>query len=430
MGYKIKMVKYFMEEIMKKAGIIFYFFIFLVSLNFILISCGQREKVIEKQMIQISDEELQERNTAIYKTREIRGKERKYLSLDFSRIEKPGSLEEFTQYFHFPPIRQYRTGTCWCFSTISFLESEMKRMGKMEVKLSEMYTVYLEFVEKARRFIKEKGNSYVSHGSEHDAVTARMKEYGTMRASDYTGLLPGQTEHNHGELLREITGYLKFCKENKYWEEEKAIAYVKSILNKHLGKPPDTIEVNGQTITPKEYLEKVLELPLDDYVSFMSLKSLPFYTKGEYKVPDNWWHSKEYHNVPLDDFFNAIVSAIQNGYTVNIGGDVSEPGINGENDIALVPTFDIPRKLIDQDCREFRFTNRTSTDDHAIHIVGYKEMGDYSWFLIKDSGGGAQRGQFKGYYFFRDDYIKLKMLSFMVHKDAVQELLKKFTKAK
>lgn len=414
---------------MKKTGIIFSLCLLLVFLNFILISCGQGERVIEKQMIQISDEELQEKTTAIYKTREIRGKERKYLSFDFSRIERPGSLEEFTQYFHFSPIRQYKTGTCWCFSTISFLESEMFRMGKKEVKLSEMYTVYWEFLEKARRFIKEKGNSYVSHGSEHNAVTARMKEYGTVKASDYTGLLSGQTEHDHDKLLREIRNYLQFCRENEYWEEEKAISYVKSILNKYLGKPPETIEVDGQTMTPREYLENVLALPLDDYVCFMSLKSLPFYTKGEYKVPDNWWHSKDYYNVPLDDFYNALVSAIQNGYTVALGGDISEPGISGENDMAIIPTFDIPRKLIDQDSREFRFTNRTSTDDHAIHIVGYKDMGDYAWFLIKDSGRRAQIGQFKGYYFYRDDYIKLKMLSFMVHKDAVGGLLEKFMEA-
>jgi len=414
---------------MKKIRIIFSLCLLLVFLNFILISCGQGERVIEKQMIQISDEELQEKTTTIYKTREIRGKESKYLSFDFSRIERPGSLEEFTQYFHFSPIRQYKTGTCWCFSTISFLESEMFRMGKKEVKLSEMYTVYWEFLEKARRFIKEKGNSYVSHGSEHNAVTARMKEYGTVKAFDYTGLLSGQTEHDHDILLQEIRNYLQFCRENEYWEEEKAISYVKSILNKYLGKPPETIEVDGQTMTPRGYLENVLALPLDDYVCFMSLKSLPFYTKGEYKVPDNWWHSKDYYNVPLDDFYNALVSAIQNGYTVALGGDISEPGISGENDMAIIPTFDIPRKLIDQDSREFRFTNRTSTDDHAIHIVGYKDMGDYAWFLIKDSGRRAQIGQFKGYYFYRDDYIKLKMLSFMVHKDAVGGLLEKFMEA-
>jgi bleomycin hydrolase len=398
----------------------------MVSLSLMFISCGKKEEVAEKPAEQISDKVLQEKNVAVYKTRKVGGKARKYLSFDFSQVDKPASLKGFVQYFHFPPIRQHRTGTCWCFSTTSFFESEMKRLGKDPVKLSELYTVYWEFVEKARRFIGEKGDSFIAHGSEHNAVIRQMKKYGAVRASDYTGLLSGQTEHDHDKLLQEIRNYLQFCKDNEYWDEEKAISYVISILNKHLGKPPETIDVDGQTLTPKEYLDTVLQLPLDDYVAFISFKSLPFYTKGEFKVPDNWWHSKEYHNVPLDDFYSAIVDASKSGYTAAIGGDISEPGINGEDDVAIVPTFDIPQKLIDQDSREFRFTNRTSTDDHAIHIVGYKEGDGHAWFLIKDSGSSAQKGQFKGYYLYRDDYVKLKILTFMVHKDAVTSLLEKF----
>ena len=420
--------KVFMEDFMKKAYVLIFFFSLLLFFNFGLISCAQKEKGAEKEMIQISDKELQEKDTAIYKTRKVRGKEREYLSFDLSRIEKPGSLDDFNSLFHFPPLRQGNTGTCWCFSTTSFLESEMKRIEKKEVKLSELYTVYWEFVEKARRFIKEKGNSSFDHGSEQNAVTARMKQYGAVRASDYTGLLPGQTEHDHDQLYKEMRNYLQFCKDNEYWDEEKAISYVKSILNKYLGKPPETIEVDGRTITPKEYLDTVLKLPLDDYVCFISFKYLPFYTKGEYKVPDNWWHSQEYHNIPLDEFYDVIVNSIKKGYTVALAGDVSEPGMSGEDDIAVVPTFDLPQQLINQDSREFRFANRTSTDDHAIHIVGYKESPGQTWFLIKDSMASAFKGKFVGYYFYRDDYLKLKMLAFMVHKDAVPEILEKFKK--
>jgi bleomycin hydrolase len=253
-----------------------------------------------------------------------------------------------------------------------------------------------------------------------------MKKHGAVPASAYSGLLPGQTEHDHGSLFRELRNYLTFCKENEYWDEEKAVEYVKSILNKHLGKPPETIEVDGKTMTPKEYLDDVLQLSLDDYVSLMSFKYAPFYTKGEFKVPDNWWHSKEYYNVPLDEFYTAALESLKNGYTVVFGGDISEPGIIGEDDMAVIPTFDTLPQLIDQDSREFRFNNRTSTDDHAIHAVGYKETSDHTWFLIKDSGGSAQRGQFPGYYLYRDDFVKLKMLVATVHKDAISGLLEKF----
>lgn len=404
-------------------------FLLLVVFSFVWSVACQSEKketaAIQKTVIQIGDKEIQTKDEAIYKTREFNGQKREYLSLDFSKIDRPASVFEFQQVFHQPPIRQYRTGTCWCFATTSFLESELKRLGRGEFKLSEMYTVYWEYVEKARRFIKEKGNSFLGEGSEHNAVIARMKQYGAVPESAYTGLLPGKTEHDHSALFAELNNYLEFCKKNQYWDEEKAIAYVKLILNKHLGEPPSVIEVNGQKMTPKEYLEKVLQLPLDDYVCFMSFKYVPFYTKGEYRAPDNWWHSQDYYNVPLDEFYQAIVNALKNGYSVALGGDVSEPGINGEEGLAVIPSFDILPSLIDQDSREFRFYNNTSTDDHAIHAVGITQKGGHTWFLIKDSGAGAHRGPYKGYLFFRDDFVRLKMLTFMVHKDAVADLLKK-----
>lgn len=361
-------------------------------------------------------------NEAIYK--EINGKER--LTTDFSIIEKPKSSTDFKAIMHLPPVRQDTTGTCWCFSSTSFFESELKRLGKEPIKLSEMFTVYYEYLDKCQRFIREKGNSLVSEGSQNNAVINQYKKVGAVRASDYNGLLGTNTAHNHIELVKEIDSYLKYVKSNNLWDEEKSIAYVKLILNKHLGQPPATIIVDGKTITPKEYMDNYLQLPLDDYVVFMSTKSVPFYTKGEYKVPDNWWHSKEYHNVPLDEFYSAIKSAISSGFTVTLAGDVSEAGLNSNEDLAIVPTFDCLPENINQDSREFRFSNGTTTDDHGIHAVGYKKIGKDDWFLIKDSGGTGWRGEEKGYIFYRGDYIKLKMLAFMVHKDAVKDLLKKF----
>jgi bleomycin hydrolase len=406
--------------------------LFLLILFFSLIwssSCKPEKKEAvqaQKVVVQIGDKEIQVKDEAIYKTRESEGRKREYLSLDFSGIDRPAAISDFQQIFHLPPVRQYHTGTCWSFATTSFLESELKRLGRDEIKLSEMYTVYWEYVEKARRFIREKGNSFLGEGSEHNAVVARMKQYGAVPESAYTGLLPGKTEHDHRALFTELENYLDFCKKNEYWDEEKAAAYVKLILNKHLGEPPSVVEINGQKMTPKEYLEKILQLPLDDYVCFMSFKYLPFYTKGEYKAPDNWWHSADYHNVPLDEFYQAIVQVLRNGYSVALGGDVSEPGINGEEGLAIVPSFDLLPSLIDQESREFRFFNHTSTDDHAIHAVGIGQNDGHTWFLIKDSGAGAHRGPYKGYLFFRDDFVRLKVLTFMVHKEAVAELLKKF----
>jgi len=383
-------------------------------------------QVIEKQKIQLGQDDIRDKNPALYEKREFRGEQRQFLTTDFSAIPVPASLDEVTQNFHTPPVRQWNTGTCWCFAATSFMESELHRLGKGEIKLSEMFSVYWQYVEKARRYIQEKGTSSLGQGSEPNAVVQMMKMYGAVRAQDYSGLLPGETTHNHGPLNQEIRNYLALCKQHKYWDEEKAVESVKLILNKHLGVPPEAITVDGREMTPAEYLSDVLELPLDDYVSFMSFKYIPFYTQGKFRVQDNWWQCKQYYNLPLQDFMAGLRGALENGYTAALGGDTSETGKSGEAQIAFIPTFDIHPKLIDQDSREFRYTNRTTTDDHDIHCVGYTDLDDHTYFLIKDSGRGAQSGSFKGYSFLRDDYVKLKIMIYLVHKDAASELLAKF----
>lgn len=387
------------------------------------------EIIIEKQMVQLDESDLREMNPVIYKTRKMNGETSDYISSDWSKIDKPESIEEFSAQDHNSPVRQWWTSTCWCFSTVSMLESELIRQGRGEFKLSEMYIAYWEFVEKARGYIQKKGDQRFTAGSEHNAVFLRMEQYGAVPVEAYTGLLEGETEFNHGPMFKEMRAYLEFCKTNEYWDEDKAVAYIRSILDKHMGRPPETFPFDGREITPVEYFQDILKINTSDYVSLMSFKSVPFYTKAEFKVPDNWWHSTDYHNVPLDVFFGALDNALRNGYTVALGGDTSEPGKCGEADIAVVPTFDIHPKMINQDSREFRFSNRTSTDDHAIHAVGIADRGEHTWFLIKDSGSSAQQGQFKGYYFFRDDYIKLKMLVITLHRDSVADILAEFEKS-
>jgi bleomycin hydrolase len=142
-------------------------------------------------------------------------------------------------------------------------------------------------------------------------------------------------------------------------------------------------------------------------------------------VPDNWAHTTDYLNVPLDDWYAALKHAVQKGYTVAIGGDVSEPGYQGAENIAIVPAFDLPAEAITQSAREFRFTNHTTEDDHGLHVVGYLNQKGHDWFLVKDSARSSQRGKFPGYYFYRGDYVKLKMLTFMVSKEAVKDVMAK-----
>lgn len=349
------------------------------------------------------------------------------LSFDLTGVVRPRSKDDFAALWHQPPKRQWWTGNCWCFSTTSLMESEIQRIHGLTVKLSEPFTVYWEFVEKAREFVRTKGASEFGEGSQGAALILRWKQYGIVREADYTGLVKGAAVFDQGPLMDELKGYLAYVKANDLWDEDLVTGSVRLILDRHLGRPPEKIDVDGRSLTPREYLRDVLRLDPDAYVEFMSFLYEPFWTKGEYKVPDNYWHGKEYHNVPLDAWYDALRGAVKKGFTACIGGDVSEPGYNADNDIAVVPSFDIPGDRIDQSAREYRFDAECSTDDHGIHVVGHQELGGHDWYLIKDSSRSAQRG-LPGYYFYRDDYIRLKMLTFMVHKDAVGELLARFAR--
>jgi bleomycin hydrolase len=161
-----------------------------------------------------------------------------------------------------------------------------------------------------------------------------------------------------------------------------------------------------------------------------SVLEKPYWKQVEYDVPDNWWNDSSYYNLPLDEYMNIVRKSIRNGYTLMIGGDVSEAGFDAKNQIAIVPSFDIPAESIDEFSRQFRFSNKTTTDDHGMHLIGYLEKDGKDWYLIKDSGSGsrncAKESKNFGYYFFREDYVKLKMMTFMVHKDMMKEYLQKF----
>ncbi len=213
----------------------------------------------------------------------------KSLRSDITGVKKPTSLEAFRTVPHFPPVAQYQSGMCWCFSGTSFLESEVTRLTGRKVKLSELHTVYYEYIEKCTRYLREHGDSYVGQGSEVNAVFRIMQKYGAVPAEVYTGLI-NTDKHDHTLLFEEIENYLDYCKKNNYWDETIAITSIKAILNKYLGAPPQNFIFEGKQYTPQEFILKVLKLNFDDYCDLISTTSLPFYTRGEFKVDDNWWH--------------------------------------------------------------------------------------------------------------------------------------------
>jgi bleomycin hydrolase len=340
--------------------------------------------------------------------------------VDLAGFETPKGLEGFKPVWHNPPVSQGNSNTCWCFSTTSMFESEIFRLSGRKVRLSEAFTVYSEYLERAKRFVRERGHSTVAEGSEANAVTRDWKLYGCMPWEVYSGLKPGQKFHDHSKLIEEVQAYLEHVRASSAWNEDEVVGTVKAILNHHLGAPPEKIVVEGKEYTPATYLRDYLRINPDDYVDVLSYEQQPFGERVEYEVPDNWWHSKEYYNVPLDTFMKILRSALGRGYSVSLGGDVSEPGKNAEKKVFMIPSFDIPSSYIDDDARQFRFSNGSTTDDHGIHLIGYQQVNGKGWYLIKDSGSSSFNYEPKGYYFLTEDYVKLKMMDFMVHKDAVK----------
>ena len=355
----------------------------------------------------------------------------KVYKMNFAGMDLPKDPAKYKSVWFTDPVSQGNTNTCWGFSTISFYESEVFRLTKQKIKLSEMFIVYYEYIEKAKYFVRSHGTSAFAEGSESNAVTRIMRMYGEVSEKDYSGIKEGQPFHTHAQLYEELNSYMQKIKEMHAWNETEVVNTVRSIMDQYIGSPPVKVNVPGKgNITPKDYVIQVLKLKLDDYIDVMSLNQSPFYKKAEYNVPDNWGHSSDYYNVPLGDFIQGIKNAIRNGYSVAIGGDTSEPGLDPNYQVAMVPSFDIPSDQINDDAREMRFLNGSTTDDHGMHIVGFQEKDGKDWYLIKDSGSGSRNGgdgnSCFGYYFFHEDYVKLKIMSYTVHKDAVKDMLTKF----
>ncbi|HBS86577.1 MAG: hypothetical protein A2W91_20365 [Bacteroidetes bacterium GWF2_38_335] len=355
-------------------------------------------------------------------------KARTILSVDFTGKSFPTKIDEYKTVWHGKPVSQGNAGTCWCFSATSFFESEVKRISGKEVKLSEIYTVYWEYVERARDYVKTRGETYFAEGSEAAFAGIIYEKYGIVPEKDYSGKLNGRKHHSHREMVEEMTKYLEKVKENGAWNEEEVVKTIKSILDYHIGTPPTEITVDGKKMTPLQYLNDVLSLKIGDYYSFMSIKNAKYDQKSELIEADNWRHYDDYYNVSLDDYMTLIKEAVDKGFSISICGDISEPGHDSEFEVAVIPSYDIPSEYINEDSRMYRLENKTTTDDHCIHLVGYKVVDGIYWFLMKDSGAGAFDGPNKGYYFFHEDFIKLKMMNILIHKDAARKVLDKIIK--
>jgi aminopeptidase C len=352
-----------------------------------------------------------------------------------------------------PVKNQASSGTCWSFSGLGFFESELLRMGKPEVDLSEMFVVSHSYSDKADKFVRTNGNiNFAAGGSFHDVMYV-LKNYGIVPEEQMNGLNYGEENHRHGELDALTGSYVKTLIGNPNKKLSTAWkAGFDGILDAYLGKLPTEFTVNGKKFTPVTYAQS-LGLNMDDYVSLTSFTHHPFYTKFAIEIPDNWRWGESY-NLPLDEFAKVFENAVDKGYTIAWGADGSEKGftrngvaVNPELKKENLPGSDQARWLnisqkemeakilaangpqpevkVTQELRQQGFDNYQTTDDHGMVIYGMaKDQNGGKYYLVKNSWGTDSK--YKGIWYASESFVLHKTINIVVHKDAVpKDILKK-----
>ncbi len=346
---------------------------------------------------------------------------------------------------------QSATGTCWCFATTSFMESELLRMGKGEYDLSEMFVVRKTYENRILDNYLRQGKGNLGPGSLSPSWLRVFNEDGLMPEEAYTGISYDSPGHNHGELQSYISAVTAVPVKMKRISKE-SDEVTGAILDIYLGEVPETFSYKGRNYTPKSFAAS-LGLNMNDYVHITSFTHFPFYTEGLLEVPDNW-EMNRFHNVPLDEMISIMDYALNNGYTVNWDGDVSERGFSHANGVAINPDmtkiaipamtdrarfegmqsdrtpipgmFDKPGPEINvtQEIRQKGYEAFVTSDDHLMHITGMvKDQNGTKYYITKNSWGTDRNPQ-AGFLNMSESYVRAKTIFIMVHKDAIPADLK------
>lgn len=318
---------------------------------------------------------------------------------------------------------QARTGTCWSFATASFLESELQRMGKGTVNLSEMYVVRSIYKDKAMNYMMRQGKANFSQGSlAHDLIRIISKS-GIVPESAYNGRLKAKAAYDHSEMEAGLKGFLDGVRTQKRLSPTWKVAF-NDILDAYMGTVPDKFEVDGKTHDAKSFA-KALGLNVADYVSITSFSHHPFNESFILEIPDNYSNGS-FYNVPLDDMMASIDAALSRGYSISWDGDVSEHGFSSNDGIAILPKdreddiFEKPglEWKVTQANRQANFESYSTTDDHLMHIVGTTiDQNGTKYYIVKNSWG--IRGPYDGFVYMSEAYIRMKTISVMMHQDAL-----------
>ena len=356
---------------------------------------------------------------------------------------------------------QSRAGTCWCYSSMAFLESELLRMGKGEYDFSEMYIVHQTYLDRADAAVRTHGDVSFSQGGSFYDVIYGMKKFGLVPEEVMRpGVMYGDTLSNHTELTAVsdavvaaiAKGKLRKLQtdnnHNPLWK--KAIAAIHDI---YLGKCPEKFTYKGKEYTPQSFTES-LGLNMDDYVELTSFTHKPYYETFSPEVPDNWENQPMY-NLPLDELIETIDYALNKGYTVCWDGDVSEQGFSFKNGVAINPQVEdvkdysttdrarfesmpkyqrldevfkfehpYPEIAVTPEIRQEGYEKFVTTDDHLMHITGIaKDQNGTKYYITKNSWG-AESNKSGGYLNMSESYVRAKTICVMVHKDSLPKELK------
>lgn len=352
-----------------------------------------------------------------------------------------------------PVQSQGYTGTCWSFSALSFFESEMIRMGKKDVpQLSEMYVARKAYEGKAEKYIRMDGKTNFSQGGAFHDIPWVFRNHGLVPAEAYEGLNYGRETHNHSEMFAGLEGFVKgiLSSVNSGGLTSSWKAGFSAILDAYLGADPKNFTYKGKDYTPRSFADET-GLNMDDYVSLTSFTNHPMNQVCYLAIQDNWAWGTSY-NVSLEDLVAATENALKNGYSVAWGADVSEKGFSFRDGLAIVPEDEstiqvrgrdnrnfsdagaeklsnafltpVKEKEITVEYRQEGYDNKTTTDDHGMHITGlYKEANGTPYFLVKNSWGTSNYPE--GYLYVSANYFKWKTINVYLHKDALTKEMKK-----
>ncbi|MBL7935188.1 MAG: aminopeptidase [Bacteroidia bacterium] len=337
---------------------------------------------------------------------------------------------------------QGQTGTCWSFSSLSFFESELIRMGKgKDFNLAEMFIARKAYPLKADNYIRMHGRANMAEGGGFSDVINVIRRYGMVPEEVYTGKKNPKEQHNHAVLEATIKGIVSAVADDKNSKIDFDAMHqaVESTCDAFLGKVPEKFTYKGKEYTPKTYAEATGINP-DDYVFLTSFTHHPFYSKFTLEVPDNWNWDQMY-NLPLNELQEVMQSSINNGFTFAWASDVSEKGFRFKDGLAIVPELaiadmtdaekaDLVKKphtqfKVTQENRQLAFDNYETQDDHGMHVVGLvKDQNGTSYYVVKNSWG-KDRNECDGYFYASESYVLYKTTSIMLHKKAIPAAIAK-----